>query len=63
VREGLDHVDPRGRDMLMRRYGWGGDPPKTLADASQALGVTVMRGALIERAAIRSALAARRATV
>lgn len=60
VRNHLDHVDPRGRDMLMRRHGWGGDPPKTLSEASAALGVTVMRGAIIERAATRAALAAAR---
>ncbi len=60
VRERLDNVDPRGRDMLMRRMGWGGDPPRTLAEASAALGVTVMRGAIIERAAIRAAMAAGR---
>lgn len=60
VRPNLDAVPPAARDVLMRRFGWAGEKPATLAEVAAALDITIMRAALRERAAIRAALAASR---
>jgi RNA polymerase primary sigma factor len=51
----------RERGFLVERFGWGGGPPRTLAEMAGSHRLTPMRVAQRERAAIRAALAAWRA--
>lgn len=61
VRAGLGAIDERDRRLLIDRFGWDG-PPRTLAELAASLRTTVMRAAVMERRAIRGAIAATRST-
>jgi hypothetical protein len=60
ARSGRVQLDPRMREVLERRFGWGHEPG-TLAEVARALGTTPMAIARIERAAIRRILSRKRA--
>jgi hypothetical protein len=60
ARSGRVHLEPRMRDVLERRFGWGREPAM-LSEVAIALGTTPMAIARIERAAIRRTLSRKRA--
>lgn len=44
--------------ILSARNGWSGSPPATLSEVRRALGLTAMQAGMLERSAMREALAA-----
>ncbi len=54
-------VPTAAADVLTRRYGWDGGPPRTLAELAGELHVTPIRVLKVERDALRAALVALRA--
>lgn len=61
IRGTLESIDPAEARLLCWRFGWGG-PPMTSARIARQMSTTVMRAVVVERTAIRHALAAVRAT-
>lgn len=59
VRRGIGALDEPDRRLLIDRFGWDG-PPRTIAELAESLRTTVMRAAIMERRAIRRAIAAAR---
>lgn len=55
VRRGLGSVDERARALLEARMGWGGGPPRTLAQLARERGVTAVSVSRKEHAARRAA--------
>ncbi len=55
---GLAALPERERAFLLERFGWGGGPPRTLAEMAGMLKLTPMRSAQRERLAIRAGLEA-----
>jgi RNA polymerase primary sigma factor len=53
VRDALDRLEPRLRHLLVLRFGVDGQPPKTLEEIGQVLGVTRERVRQLERRALR----------
>ncbi|HEY7141714.1 MAG TPA: RNA polymerase sigma factor RpoD/SigA [Methylomirabilota bacterium] len=53
LREVLDDLPPKEREILVDRFGLGGDSPKTLESIGQRLGVTRERVRQIEAAALQ----------
>jgi RNA polymerase primary sigma factor len=56
TRTSLDALDDHRRLLLTLRYGWG-PHPHTLAELSPLVGTTSLRAAVMERSAVRAALA------
>jgi RNA polymerase primary sigma factor len=53
LNEALDRIEPRLRELLVRRYGLEGHPPQTLEEIGQVLGVTRERVRQLETRALR----------
>ena len=53
IRRVLDDLPPRERDVLIMRYGLGGEPPRTLEQCGEAFGITRERVRQIETASLR----------
>lgn len=55
VRAGLGRLDPEDRSLLEARFGWAGEPPRTLAEIGRSLGERASRLSSRERRAMRVA--------
>ena len=53
IRRVLDDLPPRERDVLIMRYGLGGEPPRTLEQCGEAFGITRERVRQIETASLK----------
>lgn len=53
LKHALPHLSPRGRSVLMRRFGLDGNPPQTLDQVGEALGITRERVRQLEARALR----------
>lgn len=53
VRRVLEDLPDRERDVLIMRYGLGGEPPRTLEQCGEAFGITRERVRQIETASLR----------
>ena len=53
VREALERIEPRLRELLILRFGLAGKPPQTLDDIGRELGVTRERVRQLEARAFR----------
>ena len=62
VRDHLGALDPRDRSLLTLRFGYAGAAPVTLDEAAEPAGLTRIQAPRRERAAIRQAILAARAT-
>ena len=49
-------VDAATRDFLMRRYGWHGGPPSTLAALAEQFEYTLFRASIFEQKALYAAM-------
>ncbi len=62
VRPALPELGPRDREILERRFAWGGRPPVTITELAGELGTTTARVSTMERRAIYAALREARAS-
>ena len=53
IRKVLEDLPPRERDVLIMRYGLGGEPPRTLEQCGEAFGITRERVRQIETTSLR----------
>jgi hypothetical protein len=53
VREKIDSINPRERDVLIVRLGWDARPPRTVAEAAKELSLTTQAVIRAERLAMR----------
>ena len=53
MREALDRIEPRLRQLLVLRFGLEGKPPQTLDEIGRELGVTRERVRQLETRAFR----------
>jgi RNA polymerase primary sigma factor len=53
IRKVLEDLPPRERDVLIMRYGLGGEPPRTLEQCGEAFGITRERVRQIETSSLR----------
>ena len=52
LRDHIDELDPRERDIIMQRYGMNGEKPKTLEEVAKYLGRTRERVRQIQAVAL-----------
>jgi DNA-directed RNA polymerase sigma subunit (sigma70/sigma32) len=52
IRERLASLQPRAKKLLELRYGWGGNAPRTIAEAAAEVKLPPVRAAAMERRAL-----------